>query len=264
MDKLKSIDPLVLMSGDPIDFGPLKIHQLTLKEIKQIGYRSFSRFTNLLTIDESQLLLFYEKEKISDGTTIPILYLYEQSIKNPTVFLEIKIGFFTYLKEEVFLDTEKKCFKFLVPAEKKLPNGEILKTKDFFFLDQTNFSQFQNIIRLINMDLEEEDDEIITDDLEMKEKFEKARRKLKLAKAKEKAKKAENGQQISVLEIISSLCAFGIGYNLFNIWDLTIYQLYDQFKRCQMKEDYNVGIKLISAGANSKEINLEHWIRKIT
>ena len=90
------------------------------------------------------------------------------------------------------------------------------------------------------MSEEEEDDEIITDDLEMKKKFEEARKKLKLAKAKAR------------------------GYTLFNVWDLTIYQLYDQFKRLQLKEDYETGTQMLLAGVDSKKVDLQYWIKKIT
>ena len=92
------------------------------------------------------------------------------------------------------------------------------------------------------------------------------KRALKLAKAKAKAEKAakERDKGISFSDIVSSLCAYGIGYTLFNIWDLTIYQLYDQFKRCQMKEDYETGTQMLLAGVDSKKVDLQYWMKKIT
>lgn len=261
MDK---IERLKILQGEPVDFGPLKIYQPKLKEINEIGYLEYARITNLLTISESELLLFYHKEKIENGETNPFLYLFVQSLKSPIFFLELRMGFFTYLKEEVFLDVKNKGFKFLVETEKTLPSGKIIKAKEFYYLNQNNFPDFQNIIRIINMSEEEEEDEIITDNLEMKKKFEEARKKLKLAKAKAKAEKGNQKNGISLSEVVSSLCAYGIGYTLFNVWELTIYQLYDQFKRCQMKEEYETGTQMLLAGVDSKKVDLQYWMKKIT
>lgn len=257
---------LLALKGLPIPFGEIKIYQSTLKDITMIGYSEYARLTNLLTITESDLLLIYNKEKIENGQTNPLLWLYENSLANPTFFLELQIGFFTYTKEEVFLDIENKGFKFAIKGEKQLPNGKTIAVKDFFYLNQENFSEFQSIIRLINFSEEEEDDEIVTDNLEMKKKFEEARKKLKLAKAKAKAEQAakNKGKGIELPDIISSLCAYGMGYTLFNVWDLTIYQLYDQFKRLQLKEDYETGTQMLLAGVDSKKVDLQYWIKKIT
>ena len=263
MDKIERLD---LLQGHPVNFNNLIIYQPNLNEINAIGYSNYARLTNLLTLSEGDLIFFFNKEKIKDGQTSPILYLYEQSLINPTFFLELRMAFFTYLKEETFLDSKNKGFKFLIKNTKILPNGKKVKTQEFFFLNQSNFYEFQKIICTINMMEEEEDDEIITDNLEMKKKFEEARKKLKLAKAKAKAEKAakERDKGISFSDIVSSLCAYGIGYTLFNIWDLTIYQLYDQFKRCQMKEDYETGTQMLLAGVDSKKVDLQYWMKKIT
>lgn len=263
---IAKIDRTSILAGNSVNFGPITIYQPTLKDINKIGYDQFARITNLLTISESDLLLMYHQEHIEEGETNPILWLYENCLKNPTFFLELQIGFLTYIKEEVFLDTENKGFKFLVDGEKILPGGKIVKAQEFFFLNKTNFPEFQSIIRLLNMSEEEEDDEIITDDLEMKKKFEEARKKLKLAKAKARAEQAakHRGKEITLPDIVSSLCAYGVGYTLFNVWDLTIYQLYDQFKRLQLKEDYETGTQMLLAGVDSKKVDLQYWIKKIT
>ena len=259
------IDRTSILAGNPVDFGLLTIYQPSLKDINKIGYDQFARITNLLTISESDLLLLYNKEHIENGETNPILWLYDNCLKNPTFFLELQIGFLTYIKEEVFLDTDNKGFKFLVDGEKVLPGGKVIKTQQFFSLTTKNFSEFQSIVRLLNMS-EEEDDEIITDDLEMKRKFEEARKKLKLAKAKARAEQAakHRGKEITLPDIVSSLCAYGVGYTLFNVWDLTIYQLYDQFKRLQLKENYETGTQMLLAGVDSKKVDLQYWIKKIT
>ena len=86
------IDKVSILQGAPISFGSITIYQPTLKDINKIGYDQFARITNLLTISESDLLLMYHQEHIEEGETNPILWLYENCLKNPTFFLELQIG----------------------------------------------------------------------------------------------------------------------------------------------------------------------------
>lgn len=78
----------------------------------------------------------------------------------------------------------------------------------------------------------------------------------------ERIKKAKShiktkADHLSLNDIISSLAAKHPNLNLFNIWDLTIYQLYDQFKRIQLIDDYDFSIQANLHGADIKKI--KHW-----
>lgn len=53
------------------------------------------------------------------------------------------------------------------------------------------------------------------------------------------------------------------GLNLFNIWNLNYYAFNDQLQRLRMIEDYDIGIKSLMAGADSKKVKLKYWIRSI-
>ena len=262
---LDNLERTNLLAGLPVHFNSLTIYQPTLKDINVIGHNRFSRYVNLLTISESDLLFMYHKNKIENGISTPILWLYQNSILENSFFLELKMAFFTYLKKEVILDPFRKGFKIPITQE-DIPT--IFKSKDktqkYFFLTESNFSDFQSIIRALNMMEKEEDDEIVTDNLEMKKKFEEARKRLKLAKAKERAEKSakNNGKEIEFADIVSSLCAYGVGYTIFNVRDLTLYQLYDQFNRLQAKSNYEMGTQMILAGADKKKIDLQYWIKK--
>ena len=88
------IDKVSILQGAPVSFGSITIYQPTLKDINKISYDQFARITNLLTISESDLLLMYHQEHIEEGETNPILWLYENCLKNPTFFLELQRYFF--------------------------------------------------------------------------------------------------------------------------------------------------------------------------
>ena len=93
-----------------------------------------------------------------------------------------------------------------------------------------------------------------------KQKFIKARLKLREAKKREREKNSQKGDGITLPDIISSLCAYGIGYTMLNVWDLTIYQLYDQFEKVTGKDRYDKDYAAILAGADAKKIKLKNWM----
>ena len=97
----------------------------------------------------------------------------------------------------------------------------------------------------------------------MKKKFLEKRKKLKEAKEKQrlKAKERNKGNEIGIPDMISSLCIYNVGYNLTNVWDLTIYQLYNQFQKCQRKDDYDKNYQALLAGADKTKIKIKSWIK---
>lgn len=84
--------------------------------------------------------------------------------------------------------------------------------------------------------------------------------KLREAKRLEREKNAKNGDGITLPDIITSLCACGVGYTMYNVWDLTIYQLYEAFERVQAKDKYDKEYAAILAGADPKKVKLKNWM----
>ncbi len=77
----------------------------------------------------------------------------------------------------------------------------------------------------------------------------------KLELEKKKIKPVKNG--LSFGGIISGIAAKHPSINLFNIWGLTVYQLYDQFNRLQMIDNYEMNYLAVINGAEAH--NLKHW-----
>lgn len=74
---------------------------------------------------------------------------------------------------------------------------------------------------------------------------------------KEKAKIKPSKQGLSLQDIISGVAAKHPSLNLFQIWNLTLYQLYDQFKRLQLIENYTFNLSAALQGAEVEKIT--HW-----
>lgn len=81
-------------------------------------------------------------------------------------------------------------------------------------------------------------------------------RKAEQAKAM-KGKHREN-PDTALPNLLSSFCAFSPSYNLTNVWDLTIYQFYDQYHRLDAKIQLDVyGLRWAAWG--KKEFDFSVW-----
>lgn len=262
MVKINDFD---LLSFEPINFHGLLIYKPTLADISKMGKENFDGITNLLCIQEKNLkkqFLNLFPENFIDGQDAelynPYNFFIRQSKNNELggdlIFLKLQLAFFTYIQRQI-----------------QISNGNIValartKEEQDFVFSQETFEDFQHIIRLINcLDIQEEEEpEIQTDNLTMKQKFEEKRKLLKQAKAKEKEKNAENGIEkgLTLEQVISYVCAFPSSYNMTNVWNLTIYQLFDQFQKLQAKENYDHKIILLSSGMmDAKKLDVKYWIK---
>lgn len=82
-------------------------------------------------------------------------------------------------------------------------------------------------------------------------------RKAEQAKAAKKSKK-EN-PDTALPNLISAFCANSQSYNLLNVWDLTIYQFYDQYHRLDTKIQLDVfGLRWAAWGKKDFDFSLWH------
>ena len=111
------------------------------------------------------------------------------------------------------------------------------------------------------MDDVEEDRVINSPNERLKQKFIKARLTFREARRLQRERDAQKGNGITLPDISFSLCVYGIGYDIFNVWDLTIYQLYEIFEKVQAKDEYEHNYSALLAGADSKKIKLKNWMK---
>ena len=240
---------LELLSPDPLDFNGLLIYKPTLKEIRELGYSQYNRATSILTMSILDIAKFYEQQRIGGDVPSPLSFLISSAISNPINFLEVQLAFFTYLKRPVEISEN------FISVKDGTKDGD-------FILDENNFNDFQETLLLINkMDDVEEERVINSPNERLKQKFIKARLKLREAKRLQREKDAQKGNGITLPDIISSLCVYGIGYDIFNVWDLTIYQIYEIFEKVQAKDEYEHNYSALLAGADSKKIKLKNWMK---
>lgn len=220
-----------------LSIGSIKKH--TLREIGEFSFIRFrvyevyllltpTTYYNSLATDEEKAYweLVPEEQKLQ--TTLYDLILMHTHLREQ--FTEI-FNFF-FIERVIFKDN---IFYILNTDDYDTPDDQIELTDDIV----TGSINYQNIYAVLDIIRQvcciKSDDPL--DEQQPVFKNEKAKRLYeKMLKAKEEEKKRKEQKELldsSVPNIISSTAAKCPGLNIINIWDATLFQLYDQFGKTQ-------------------------------
>lgn len=241
---------LLLLAGSDIPFPEARvtIHQPTLKEIGYIGEKTF--FTGCGFLDFSKDLLNQsDKTRLSDKNDFDILMSImidkNNAVKNivESAMLVLSLIFPLY---EVSVRKDRLA---------------IILTKDNqeFEINRNNYAIFKNIIvNMFNLKatIDSKDKYNPQGDMAKRiaEKFKK--RQEQLSKLKENID-PEKG--VSILSRYASILAIGLQKNLNELMQYTVYQLYDEFQRFQLKVQWDAYIQARMAGAKDLE-EVDNWM----
>lgn len=236
MEKKDSLDfNINLILGEPISVeDKFKIRQFKIKEIRNsIGFYKYYQYINAICIDKLSIKLALNTIENVDPFDFIIANCYHDASEHFSSI--ICDGLSLFLGETVDFDRHiaKLC------TEKNI-------------IGKLDFEDIVNGIRKINC-MGEEDNIKIENEVQL-EYYSSSR----IAKAKY-AKNSES----DLSDIISAVCSKHPSINIFNVEELTIYQLTDQYKRLNAIDQYLINIKSLLAGADKKDINLKHWSEKL-
>jgi hypothetical protein len=238
---------LRLLSGDSFNVQKLKITPLTLKEIKDIGYIQYNQYLSVLTLKKEELL---PDTNDSDISTFEIIIKSESSVLKNLLVESLSL-FLHQNSNDVIIH---HLYGLIFGGTTKSPN-------DCLIVNEENFSEIVEVIKLQNGIVSaNEADSFTPQDDKAKSiiaKFKKGREEVK----KTKSKSNKNDGSIDFADIVSAVSTKSNTYNKNNIWSLTIYQLYDEYKRLEMISSYETNISAMIAGA--KVENLKHWSSSI-
>lgn len=250
------VDILLLLSGNdiPFDEAQLILHPPKIREIAFIGEENLWGGVEFLNFSK-ELLSDEDKNRLSSKSDFEIfmsvLSHSDLSIKMRKTQMELV---FTLLFPQYHISFSPSSIIFQ-PEEDK---GNLLK------IDETTFPSFRELIKTIFcLDQIKGDGEVreyrpanAAAELLVK-KFKD--RKKKLAQAK-KEEGAESG--LGILSSYISILTVALGHNMNDLFEYTIYQLVDEFKRQQLKMNFDMNIQARMAGAqNLKEA--ENWMGNI-
>ena len=234
------LNDLLLLSGNdiPLEEISLLLHPPTIKEIALIGEKNFFSGCELLRFTKNRL-------SSKDRTNL-------ENLSNFEIIMSIM------REKNPAMQIQKTCvlmvLALLFPTyQVQLDNKNIKEPKILFKQDNLEFSlnkdNYDIFINALNEILclgggDSDSDYNPSGDL--------AKRiadKLRDRHAKIAESKGEDGQKIAILSRYVSILAVGENKDINALMNYTIYQLFDEFKRYQLKLNWDVALKARLAGA---------------
>lgn len=249
-----------LLSGDAIfidNIGHVRSPYLyELQPTKGIGWNKYALYINLFAWNKEQLLENAKKfqilglkafDKASDKfKCFDIMTLIPQT----RMLLAEAIAFFM-TDDRIGWDNSTKSY--IVYNDKSEVIGRI---------NRDNFEEFSEIILQLNYIGLSKDKSPATHQQSSQQaldRWEKAQEYL--AKQAKTANKKENSEY-SVGNIISKLCIVHNSYNLLNIYQLTVFQLYDQFFQYSFLRSAELNERVFSIHGG-KDFKGDEWLKNI-
>lgn len=240
-----------LLSGQKILVDGIPIRPPTLSEISQIGYTTFQQNISLLMLSLDDMI-----NTIDD---------FEMQATLKANRFQYKV-FDLYMVSSELRQLLAETFKFLFNTEDVLIDdedfGDIkIVIDESYVINRDNYDNIVEIIRMQNNpqisseNSDDDDDYKPANDLakSIVDKIKKGKEIVRKSKAMDSKSDSEG---ITILDMISSVTAISNSINKLNVWDYTVYQLYEEFARLNKIENYRLQIQ---ASMFSSEIEIEHW-----
>lgn len=282
--ELEQVDlRLSLLSGDGLVVENFEISPYKIGEIKEYGYSNYMR--NLqwlsLTVDdfiksvtdlEKRIYLETEKSKLKtfdfhvklggqdflDGLLVALGMIFKTDdvrlIDEGTIAIDfVKLGILE-VNEEGELSVNKEAL-------------ESINEKDIKMISRGNFDDLVEAVKIMNYlskpkKKESKEGEPADEETrKLMEHMENMRKKVEEKKKLKKQMEDDDDNDIDISDIISAVTVKSYSTNKFNVWDLTLYQLYDEYARLELIDNYDFSIKAMMAGA--EKIDLKHWSSKL-
>lgn len=262
-----------LIRGVPIHYNGINIKQPTIADIDRIGILTYLSLSYIFRIQKKHLELYDDiKDKLIGKSLFESIIIQEEIInskenfaieKSLIMLLIQSVAFFLDIQDFKRIGVSDKIDAIIVYDFKEI-NGEIYKIP-IFQLDNNNFEEFSEIIRLITysdiiQEEKEEDDELEHYKDENLQRIIEEQYK----KYKEDKRKEEEENKISINEIIGTICVHeNSRYDFSTISNVTIWQLHYYFNFLLEKENIEITKSQFTSGNYTFEkVPDMNWIKK--
>ena len=231
-----------------IDNLPLKLE--TYKVFTSVLSFTKDTFIEYTKMSPEQVDLLNEQFKKYDLKPTVYDYILTNELIRNNLFLSLDFFFV----ENVGFDTKNGTFILYTDKENPDESKVGLVTRDNF---KDVFSVILQRCSLYD-DSEEDCDDMVFRDEATRRKWMKQR---KGAKERKKSKDSLNLIKYDLGNIISAICAEGIGITTLNVWDMTVYNGYDQFQRIRNNRVDKLVSRSISIWGDKKgEYDFDNWL----
>lgn len=241
-----------LLSPDPVNIQNVGgIVSPKLKDISSIGIHTYQDYLNILLMDLKLYFIMigqpekYEVLSDKEKTEISIFDILTMN-EQFTNLLQTILNFF--IKEDVFYSYQNRGF--LIRKD-----DEIVGT-----VTKETYPQICDLICQRNCIKSNQEEDL------SKIKNKKAREIIeKLQKGRaEKAKQTKTDKNMELGNIISAVANKSQSLNIINIWDLTVFQLWDCFSRLSNNSIYDIQSMRVAAWGNKDNFfDTTAWFKRI-
>lgn len=243
------LNDLLLLSGTDIPFhqAQISIHQPTIKEISFIGEEAFFIGCELLNFSKD-ILSTEDKTNLEDRT-------------NFEVFMSIM--------KDKSLTAQKGKVSALMVLTLMFPGYEVhiqkdcislVKEDDVHNIDNKNFEDFKKII--VGMFCLKERGDSNQEYNPGSSRAKELAEKMKKGRQAAAAAKGEAQKKVSLLSRYISILSVGEGKGFDTLLGYTVYQLFDEFNRFELKQKYDIYVQAKMAGAKDLE-EVDNWMKDI-
>ena len=239
--------------GSSRTFKPnVKIYPPTVRQVVECPY--YGHYCQILTYSQEEIEdEFLEAQKPLESYPTPLEFLLSNSYHSEEYHALAKRAFQFFIHEEVTFLFDQKLIVVgnLAEVLKKAESIEDLVT-----ISEKEYFDFQNAVRE-SVGKKAVEPPNPNEHPKLKEMKRKARYRDKI-KAKNAAKSKDG---VSLFTSLVSICCMGLGITPLNIGEMSYVAVESIIRKYQEKEKYELDISSLLAGADSKKVKPQYWIR---
>ena len=231
--------------GCPVEFQNLcLVYPPKVRDV--LSTKVYSVFLQILTISQEEIEDGYAEEGIEvEHLQTPLEYLLANSYHNKEFSLNAQAAFEFFIHEPVyFLYSEKKI---ILGELDKIDNIDKLR-----IIDENNYFDFQQLVR--------EACGIKPVEPPNPDEHPKIKRMKALARKRDRVK-AKSQKGLTPTTLVIAICCMGFGITPLNVGELSYCAVGELLSMYQNKEKYDLDIKSLLAGADSKKVKPQYWIK---
>ena len=241
--------------GTPIDFKDIcKIYPPKVNDV--VNDDNFMIYQTLFVITQEELDEAYLKDENVTQIPTPFQYLLMNYYQDEEMRERIEEAFTLFVHEPVTIIPEIEMLLIGKSEEELNPDVDLESPK---LLTEENFFEFQNTIRIsMGMDLAKVPD---PEEENLDPRIKRYKMKVKEHEKIVNKKKSKSAPTLGTL--LAAICCMGIGLNPLNIGEISYACVQWLIAMEQQKEEYDVDIRALLAGADSKKVKPKYWIKNL-
>ena len=241
--------------GYPIDFKDIcQIYPPTVNDV--VGNKDFLIYQSLFTMTQEELDDAYGQDERIQKIPTPFQYLLMNYYQDEGIREKIHEAFKQFIHEPVTIVPEIEMLLIGKSEDELDPDVDLDNPR---LLTEENFFDFQNQIRLVmgNEKIKPPDPEEENLDPRIR------RYKAKIRASEKMLAKKKAGKSPTFGTLLAAICCMGIGLSPLNIGEMSYACVHWLISMEQQKEEYDIDIRALLAGADSKKVKPKYWIKNI-